>query len=102
MAAEHPGTPASQEAALAEVILGLLAQRRPGATICPSDAARVAAGDGADEGASEEEWRALMDPVRRAAQDLVRRGLVEITQGGEVVELATARGPIRIRLVPRE
>jgi DUF4097 and DUF4098 domain-containing protein YvlB len=39
-----------------------------------------------------------MNPVRDAAQRLVDRGEVEITQKGEVVDLATVKGPIRIRL----
>ena len=75
---------------LQRTILGLLADRRPGATICPSDAARSVGGD---------DWRPLMDDARAAAQRLVEAGEVVITQGGEVVDLATARGPIRIRRV---
>jgi hypothetical protein len=76
------------ESRLQRTILDLLADRRPGATICPSDAARSVGGD---------EWRPLMDDARAAAQRLVEAGEVVITQGGEVVDLATARGPIRIR-----
>ena len=73
---------------LEELVLELLAARRPGATICPSDVARATgAGD----------WRALMDPVRAAAARLVDAGAVEVTQRGEVVDLASARGPVRIR-----
>jgi len=75
---------------LQRTILDLLADRRPGATICPSDAARAVGGD---------DWRPLMDDARAAAQRLVDAGEVVITQGGEVVDLATARGPIRIRRV---
>jgi len=81
------------EAELARAILDLLDRREPGRTICPSDVARAVAGESAD-GA---EWRALMDPVRAAAGGLVADGKVEVTQRGEVVDLATARGPIRIR-----
>ena len=73
---------------LEEAILGLLDRRAPGATICPSEAARAVGGDG---------WRDLMEPARAAARGLVAAGLVEITQGGRVVDPATARGPIRIR-----
>lgn len=73
---------------LERAILDLLAQRRPGATICPSDAARAVEPD---------DWRPLMDAARRAAQRLVDAGEVEVTQGGEVVDLASARGPVRIR-----
>ena len=73
---------------LEQLVLELLATRRLGATICPSDVARATGSD---------DWRALMDPVRAAAQRLVDSGAVEVTQRGEVVDLATARGPVRIR-----
>jgi hypothetical protein len=75
---------------LEATILGLLAARAATSTICPSDAAR-AVGD--------ENWRDLMEPARRAARRLVDAGEVEITQGGSVVDPATAKGPIRIRKV---
>lgn len=74
---------------LEDAILDLLSRRAATATICPSDAAR-AVGD-------EASWRDLMDPARAAAARLVAKGDVEITQGGRVVDLATAKGPIRIR-----
>ena len=73
---------------LEQTIVDLLAQRADGATICPSDAARAV---------GEEDWRTLMEPARQAARRLVDRGTVVVTQGGEVVDPATARGPIRIR-----
>ena len=74
---------------LESAILDLLAQRRAGATICPSDAARAVG--------SNDDWRELMEPARQAASRLVAAGQVEITQGGKVVDLASATGPIRIR-----
>lgn len=73
------------EAAIRE----LLDARAIGTTICPSEAARAVAGDG--------DWRPLMGPARRAAGRLVSAGEVEFTQGGKVVDLDTARGPIRLR-----
>jgi hypothetical protein len=76
------------EPRLQEAILDLLAQRRPGATICPSDAARAVEPD---------DWRPLMDAAREAARRLAEAGEVEVTQRGEVVDVATARGPVRIR-----
>lgn len=80
-----------QDEALERRILELLDERAPGRTICPSDAARsVHPGD--DDG-----WRELMEPARQAAARLVERGAVEVTQGGEVVDLATAKGPVRLR-----
>ena len=76
-------------AELERTILSLLDARAPTATICPSDAARAV---GTPNG-----WRSLMEPARDAARRLVESGEVVITQRGEVVDLATARGPIRIR-----
>ena len=77
-----------------ETILGLLAERAPGKTICPSEAARALGGD-------EAEWRARMEPVREAARAMVARGELEITQRGEPVpDPAAVRGPIRLRLPP--
>jgi hypothetical protein len=70
-------------------ILAMLESRARTSTICPSDIARETAPD---------DWRPLMEPVRRAARRLVERGEVEITQGGSVVDPSTAKGPIRIRL----
>jgi hypothetical protein len=74
---------------LEETILELLAARKPSATICPSDAARAVG--------SESGWRDLMEPARQAAARLVSSGDVEVTQAGRVVDLAVARGPVRIR-----
>lgn len=54
----------------------------------PSDVARAAAPDN---------WRPLMEPVREAARHMVAHGEVQITQGGEVVDPESVRGPIRIR-----
>lgn len=75
--------------ALEAAIRSLLQQRARGATICPSEAARVV--DPAD-------WQPLMEPARAAARRLVATGEVVITQGGRVVDPSTAKGPIRIRL----
>jgi hypothetical protein len=82
---------APDDAAAQQAILELLAARAPGATICPSEAARRLAGD--------DDFQPLMPRVRDAAQRLVERGAIEVTQRGEPVELATARGPIRLRAV---
>lgn len=76
------------DARLEQAISELLDQRRPGATICPSEAARRVDADG---------WRALMPAARDAAGRLASAGAVEVTQGGAVVDVAIARGPVRIR-----
>ncbi len=39
----------------------------------------------------------LLEPARDAVRRLVAAGQVEVTQRGEVVDLDTARGPIRVR-----
>lgn len=74
-------------------VAALLAQRDPGRTICPSEAARDLGGD--------DGFRELMPLVRDAAREMVARGELEVTQGGEVVDLDRARGPIRLRLPER-
>ncbi|MGN6444974.1 DUF3253 domain-containing protein [Amnibacterium sp.] len=77
----------AEDRRLERAIIDLLAARPATATICPSDVARATA----------EDWRPLMEPVRRAARRLVAAGEVEITQHGRPVDPSTARGPIRIR-----
>ena len=81
-----------RDVALEESIVRLLDQRQAGATICPSEAARLV---------DDDNWRDLMEPARRAARRLVARGEAEITQQGRVVDPSTAKGPIRIRKVDR-
>lgn len=73
---------------LEDKIRALLDARSRDSTICPSDVARAM---------SDDDWRELMEPVRRAARRLVDAGEVEITQKGTVVDPSTAKGPIRIR-----
>jgi hypothetical protein len=69
----------------ADIRRKILELLEPGKTICPSDAARSLA----------EDWRPLMDPVRRVARGMDE---IEITQKGRVVDPGAARGPIRLRL----
>lgn len=78
----------SEHARLRGLIIELLDRRAPGKTICPSDAARALAGAN---------FRPLMDAARAAAAELVAEGQIEVTQRGEVVDIAQARGPIRLR-----
>ena len=93
-----PGTD-STAAALSDTILSLLAARAPGATICPSEAARAV--HAANDGTDPDGWRELMEPARDAARQLVARGEVVLTQRGAVVDPAAATGPLRIRLSHR-
>ena len=76
------------EARLERAIDALLDRRGPEASICPSEAARTVDADG---------WRHLMPAARAAAGRLADTGAVQVTQGGVVVDVTTARGPVRIR-----
>lgn len=76
---------------LAAAMRALLWHRRPDATICPSDAARVAGG---------ESWRDLMDAARAVAAELSREGVITVRQHGADVDLTTAVGPIRLARGP--
>jgi hypothetical protein len=80
-------------AQIEQTVVDLLEARDPGKTICPSDAARALAGDA--------DFRPLMEPVRARAREMVARGDLEITQSGNVVDMDTARGAIRLRLPRR-
>ena len=73
---------------LERAITAMLARRRSGATICPSEVARTE---------RPQDWRAWMERVRAAARRMAARGELEVLQGGRVVDPATARGPIRLR-----
>ncbi|TVQ57050.1 MAG: DUF3253 domain-containing protein [Rhodobacteraceae bacterium] len=76
----------NDEAAARTAILDLLARRRTGGSICPSEAARALGPD----------WRAAMPMVRRAAGALAAEGRIVVTQRGAVVDIADARGPVRL------
>lgn len=73
-------------------IVALLAERRPQASICPSDAARQVFG---------EQFRAHMEDVRNAARRMAGRDEVVVTQRGARIDPATMRGPVRIARGPR-
>jgi len=64
--------------------MALARSRGPDKTFCPSEAARRLADD----------WRPLMDDVRRVAVTLPLRA----TQRGCPVDPVAARGPIRLQI----
>lgn len=70
-----------------EAAIRTLLRHRDGSSICPSDVARVVGG---------EQWRQRMDEVRRVAGVLADAEQVVVTQRGQVVDIASARGPVRI------
>jgi hypothetical protein len=84
-------TPGGQRVRLAAAMRALLRHRRPEATICPSDAARVAGG---------ESWRDLMDAAREVAAELARAGVIVVRQGGADVDVTVAKGPVRLARGP--
>lgn len=71
---------------LAATIRTLL-RHREGATICPSDAARVVGGD---------HWRDVVPVARDVAHELVEQRVVVVQQKGEAIDVREARGPVRI------
>tara|TARA_B100001079_G_scaffold227910_1_gene205897 strand:+ start:1442 stop:1693 length:252 start_codon:yes stop_codon:yes gene_type:complete len=76
------------DAAIRARIVQTCGARGPDKTCCPSDIARGLA----------EDWRALMPRVRAQAGYLAHEGRIEIRQNGQAVDIATARGPIRLAL----
>lgn len=81
-------TDSARDDQIEAAIRGLLDNRAADATICPSEAARAVDPDG---------WRDLMDQVRAAAGRMADRGEIDVTQGGELVSVASVSGPIRLR-----
>jgi hypothetical protein len=71
-------------------VIRALTRKRAESSICPSDVARTIGGSS---------WRGRMDDVRRIAGELADRGDVAITQKGEPVRIAEAKGPVRIRRI---
>ena len=79
----------SRDDAIGAFLLEMCRERGPEKSICPSEVARKL---------DPEHWRSIMNDVRRIAGELVKRGLIEATQAGNVIDLAQAKGPIRLRL----
>mgnify|MGYP000055270640 CR=1 FL=1 len=71
-------------------IRNMVESRGPEKTICPSEVARRLRDD---------DWRELMEAVRRAVGRLKARDEVVVTRGGEHVEPWDPGGPIRIGLL---
>ncbi len=74
-----------------EVILRLCAARGPERSICPTEAARVLAGE------ADEDWRRRLPDVRAAAVALARAGRLEILRKGKAIPPDELRGVIRLR-----
>jgi hypothetical protein len=85
--------PGAVDAALEAAILELLTERGREKTICPSEAAKAVGGK-----ESRRDWESLMEPARAAARRLVAAGRIAMMQKGRVVDGATAKGPVRLKL----
>ena len=72
-----------------ETIFALLAEREPGKTICPSEAARAL---------EPESWRRLMPQVRATAVGLARQEKLVITRKGKPADPNAFKGVYRLRL----
>ncbi len=83
-------TPKVSEDDLAKAILSLVAERGPGKTICPSEAARALAGK------DPEAWGRLMPAIRRVAVRLMKDGRVVLRRKGRPVDPDDFRGIYRI------
>lgn len=80
---------------LEAAILSLAAERGPDRSICPSEAAKSAAGQrGVD-------WHGLMQETRRTAVRLAREGRLVILRKGKPVDPDDFRGVYRLT-VPRQ
>ncbi len=73
-------------------VLALLADRRPEATICPSEAARRIAAD------EKAEWREAMPIVHEAVDHLLDQKAVALSWKGKA--LPARSGPYRIGRAP--
>jgi hypothetical protein len=69
----------------------LLEQRRTGATLCPSEAARALAND-------SEDWRLLMPVIHAAVDEMAKAGAISLSWKGAT--LTVRRGPYRIASPP--
>lgn len=68
-------------------LLALLAERAPGASLCPSEVARRLAGP-------EGDWRGEMAAVHAAVDALAQEGVIGLSWKGR--PMAKRRGPYRI------
>ncbi|XP_037775873.1 LOW QUALITY PROTEIN: exocyst complex component 5-like [Penaeus monodon] len=77
------------DALIRSKIIELVQARGVRKTVCPSEVARAL---------SPKAWRDLMPAVRKIGAQLVKEGLILVTQRGTIVDLATAQGPVRFGL----
>lgn len=79
-----------------DAVFALIAARAPGATVCPSEVARVLATTTGPDGQGLD-WRGMMPTVHAAIDQLVIDGRVRLSWKGQA--LASRAGPYRISRV---
>jgi hypothetical protein len=75
----------------------LVSKTSPNSTICPSQIPRSLH---ASDPKVYKDWRSMMEPVRNIVWEEVKKGFVQVTQGGVVrvwEEREGLKGPIRVR-----
>jgi hypothetical protein len=72
------------------MLLRLVAERGPGKTVDPTEAARALGGDHPDQ------WGPLMQPIRKAAVALAEQGRVVILRKGKPVDPRDFKGVYRL------
>ena len=72
-----------------DAIFALLAEREPGKSISPEEAARAVDAEG---------WRRLLPQVRAAAVGLARQGRLVVTRHGRPADPDALKGVYRLRL----
>lgn len=80
-----------------QAIIDTLKSYGPGASICPTQAARFLAGNPKDDS-----WRRGLASVKLAAQRLAKAGQIEILRKGKPIGPQTLHGVIRLRMVNQE
>jgi hypothetical protein len=92
---ENQSGPRPDASAIETVLLRLTAERGPGRTVDPTEAARVLGGDHPDG------WGPLMQPIRRVAVALAEQGRLVILRKGKPVDPRDFKGVYRLT-APRQ
>jgi len=77
-------------AAIEAILLRLIAERGPGKSIDPTEAARALGGEHPDQ------WGPLMQPIRKAAVALAEQGRLVILRKGKPVDPRDFKGVYRL------
>ncbi|CAF4765648.1 unnamed protein product [Rotaria sp. Silwood1] len=78
---------------LNEIMMSMAKKKRGlNKTFCPSEIARQLA-------SKKDHWCSFMEPVRLAATELIDKDQLVCKQCGEIVDIRTAKGPIRLQIV---